>query len=303
MKSGMKTTGWLIAALLTMSACEKMNVEENGGQTEPVTDGVQVSFSVTRFEQVPFGDAVYLTKAGTEISKICTRIGLAVFKGDEKVKLINQEEKDTDFGKFSLVLPKGDYTVVIIAHSGSGSATITSPEEVKFPSNKVTDTFYYCQDISVTDAHAYDVQMKRAVAMFRLFIEDNMPESVKTMQFKYTGGSSTLNARTGYGCVNSRQTETRDVAAAMTGKPSQFEIYTFPHAEEDQLKITVAALGSGETEVCSKVFEEVPVTRNVITQYKGKFFDSYTGGGSDEEQSVTFSLSADSAWTEVTLSY
>lgn len=303
MKKTMKSVGMLIAALLLMSACEKMNFEENGGKTTTEEEGVQVRFNVTRFEQIPFDDAFLTTKASVEVSKICTRISLAVFKGTEKLKLVNQEATNKDFGRFALTLPKGDYTVVIIAHSGAGSATITSPEEIKFANNKVTDTFSYCQDITVSDAHAYDVELKRVVAMFRLDIEDNMPDGVKAMQFKYTGGSSTLNARTGYGCVNSRQTETREVTAAMTGKPARFEVYSFPHAETDQLKMTVAALGAGDTELYSRVFEEVPITRNVVTLYKGHFFDAYTGGGSDGGQTVTVTLNADSTWTEVTHSY
>lgn len=47
--------------------------------------------------------------------------------------------------------------------------------------------------------------------MFRLVIKDEIPEQAKKIKFYYTGGSSTLNAKTGYGCVNSKQTEILDL--------------------------------------------------------------------------------------------
>lgn len=288
-----KTLLKLCLALLIsigMSSCEKPVIDDV--TPSPVDDGFAITFNITHFEQAPFATQVY-SRASNDAADVCTHINLAVFSGDTKVKAINQTSTDADFGKLSVNLQEGNYTVVILAHSCQGNATITSPAEIKFPNNKVTDTFFYCQDISVGQNQSLDVVLHRAVAMFELNITDNMPAEVNLMTFKYTGGSSTFNALTGYGCVNSRQTETRDVTADMHGKPSKFQVYTFPHEAADKLKITATASGAGEAMVAEREFDEVPVEINQITRYTGEFFS-----GSSQSESNVFRISIEDEWHE-----
>lgn len=76
--------------------------------------------------------------------------------------------------------------------------------------------------------------------MFRLVLTDEeIPSSVSKLKFYYVGGSSTFNPSTGYGCVNSKQTEIRTIANGVT----TFSIFTLPHTEDDVLtKLTVTPL-------------------------------------------------------------
>lgn len=297
MKTLLKTFGYLLAAGLMMTACEKPDINEAEEAQEIIANGVAVKFNITQFEQTPFNDVNGSTRA-TNISDLCTHIQLAVFNGDSKTKAINQKKGDAGFGTFSLILPQGSYQVVIIAHSGTGIATLSKPSEIKFKDNKVTDTFYYYAEIEVSENEQYNVTMKRAVAKFRLETEDNVPTGVAQMKFYYTGGSSTFNAVTGYGCVDSRETEYRDVSSSMIGQPGVFEIYTFPHAEEDLLKITITTLGTGESILQERVFEDVPIKRNAITTWKGEFF-----GTSSETGEITFTLTTNDEWEQIDYSY
>jgi len=287
---------FLTCALLC--SCEKMSLKPDDDEPAKTEDGSTIVLNLSQFEQIPFEDDYVVTRASTAISDLCSIINVAVFNGDEKVKTVTQKSDDADFGKISVSLTDGTYRIVIIAHNGSGSATITSPEKVTFANNKLTDTFSYCGDITVSGSGQYDITMKRVVAMFRLIINDNMPENVAQMKFYYTGGSSTLNPLTGYGCVNSRQTETRTVDASMTGKASQFEVFTFPHAESDEIKMTITALTSASAEVCEREFEKVPVKRNTITQYKGDFFNS-----SASASGSSFSLTTGDSWSQDNYTY
>ena len=77
------------------------------------------------------------------------------------------------------------YQLVVIAHNGEGSATITSTEKVTFPNNKVTDTFYYYGDLVVTsEVQSYDLTLTRAVAMFRMVLtDDEIPSTVTKFKF------------------------------------------------------------------------------------------------------------------------
>ena len=281
----------LLAGLLSLASCEKAVFDD---QQPELADGkVHVEFRVTQFEELPFAVVNSGTRSVVDISQVCSRINLALFSDGTKVKAVNQTAGDDGFGRISLDLAEGDYQVVVIAHSSSGNATITSVEEIKFPDNKVTDTFYYYAQLSVREDMAVDMLLKRAVAMFRLVTTDAVPQNVQQMKFYYTGGSSTFDAVTGFGCKESRQTEYRAVTGNMAGKPAQFEVYTFPHAQEDKLKMTVSALDASGTAVCERVFEDVPVKLNQITQYTGAFFQEGSSAGA-----ATFTLTADDQWTQ-----
>ena len=205
-----------------------------------------------------------------------------------------QKDGDAGYGTVALTLASGTYKLVVIAHNGGGSATITSTEKVTFPNNKVTDTFYYYGDLIVTDAtQSYDLTLTRAVAMFRLVLtDDDIPSSVAKFKFYYVGGSSTFSPADGYGCVQSKQTEIRPVS-----DDGIYEIFTLPHTEDDVLtKLTVTALDQNDNTVKEKVFENVPVSRNQVTRYTGSFFGSGGSGGSSDG---TIRLTADPDWDSV----
>ena len=283
-----------VTCALLFVSCEQPVTDDTGVDTdEPeVVDGMKVVFNVCNVETVPFGNDGYEAGTATDISKLCTRIELAVFDGDNRQTVVRQTVDDAAFGHVTVELDEGTFTVVVIAHNGMGAATISSPEEIKFNDNKVTDTFYYCGDITVGDETSYDLTLKRAVAMFRLVVKDNVPEKVNRMKFYYTGGSSTFDAVSGCGCVNSRQTEIRDVPDEAHSSESVYEVYTFPHSDGRTLNITVSALDASDGVVDERVFADVPVERNQVTQYSGDFFGESPGTG----RSFTFTIDGD--WSQ-----
>lgn len=286
----------LLAGLLSIASCEKAVFDD---QQPERTDGkVHVEFRVTQFEELPFAVVDSGTRSVVDISQVCSRINLTLFIDGTKVKAVNQTVDDDGFGRINLDLTEGDYQVVVIAHSGTGSATITSPDEIKFPDNKVTDTFYYYAQLSVREDMTVDMLLKRAVAKFRLVTTDAVPSGIQQLKFYYTGGSSTFDAVKGFGCKESRQTEYRSITADMVGKPAQFEVYTFPHVQEDKLKMTVSVLDASGDAVSERVFEDVPVKLNQITQYTGTFFQESNSTGA-----ATFTLKVDDQWTQQDYSF
>ena len=230
-------------------------------------EGYQVTFHCIEFEHLPF------ETRSTEISELATRIDLAVFDSEgTRLKNVAQESSEESFGTISFRLAEGRYTVVAVAHSGAKKATLTSPTKITFDGNKLTDTFLYCQNVTVAADKSYDLDMDRCVAMVRFVITDDVPSEVSTIKFYYTGGSSTLDATTGKGCVASRQTETRTPDMTDSQGNTVYEIYTFPREDSENLKLTVTALTSADETVCEKVFDKVPVAVNEISQYTGQLF-------------------------------
>ena len=284
-----------IALTLLVAACEKPILDEEDAVTRKEAN---VILHMTQYEQEAFGNSGNraTTRTATGITELCSRLNIAIFDDEgTKVKTVAQKEGDASFGTVAMTLAAGTYQLVVIAHNGEGSATITSTEKVTFPNNKVTDTFYYYGDLVVTsEVQSYDLTLNRAVAMFRMVLTDEeIPSTVTKFKFYYTGGSSTFSPSVGYGCVNSKQTEIRTVADGVT----TFDIFTLPHTEEDVLtKLTVTAIDANDNTVKERVFENVPVTRNQITRYTGSFFGS---GGSGQTSDGTFRLTADPDWDSV----
>ena len=167
----MKKYLFIVLALLVAS-CEKPILDEHF----VTKNEANVILHMTQFEQTAFDSNSNraATRAATDITDLCTRLNIAIFDADgTKVKTVAQKDTDSDFGTVALILTAGTYQLVVIAHCCDGSATITSTEKVTFPSNKVTDTFYYYGDLVVTDSQqSYDLTLTRAVAMFRLVLTD-----------------------------------------------------------------------------------------------------------------------------------
>lgn len=284
---------------LSLASCQKM-VTDDDDETGGVVDSRMVRFNVVQLEQMPFADA--FASRGTDVKSVCSRISLALYQKGVRVKQINQTLEDENFGQLKLMIPAGTYKVVLIAHSGEKNPTLTNPERITF-SGKLTDTFYYCEDLEITDGGSYDLKLKRAVAMFRLIVADQIPSNVALMYFYYTGGSSTFDAVHGFGNVNSRQSDSFDITEVMHGKPGTFEVYTFPHADNSTLNVKVSAHDAGNNVLLEKNFGDVEVRRNVITQYKGSFFGGEVEEGEIGGGNVQLNLYSEDEWGQTAYIY
>lgn len=270
-----------------LCSCQKVALDD---EETPTVGKQAVTFRVAEFEQQPF------TMRSQDIAALCSHINLAIYSGSERVESKSQTTADKDFGTMSLQLAAGTYRAVILAHSQDRSPTTTNAEKIAF-NGDMDDTFLWTETLTVEEGkgQSVDASMKRAVAMVRIATTDNIPDNVASVQFYYTGGSSTINALTGKGCVNSKQKFTRTVTADMKGKPASFDLYTFPKGDENLLKIEVTALDDAGQTVAKRTFEGVPIERNQITLYKGALF---TDGGDDDTQSK-FKMTTDDEWSTV----
>ena len=263
-----------LIAVGLLTACEKSVMDD-------VDDNVTTTGNVTiRVSDVEAGWDGCETRTMVEVGEVCSRLCFAIYNKDGKrEKSKNQTSEDKDFGTLSIDLEPGNYEVLVLAHSGKANPTTTNPQKVAFTNPEssggtgFTDTFYYYGKIEATsDKTEIDISMKRATSMFRLVTSDTKPASIKKFQFYYEGGSGTLDATTGWGCVNSKQSVFVSLDDAQTGQPLEFNMYTFLHAETGLVSFTVKAFNANEDVVYSKVFNEVPMQRNCITRYTGNFF-------------------------------
>ena len=277
----MKKSLLLLLCTAMLAACEKVDFS----QYEDSDSNVVLQLSC--YERVPF-----TSRAKKDVTELCSRINIAIFKGDTKVKTIAQKEGDNGFGTIAMTLAEGTYDLVVIAHNGEGTATISNVEKVTFANNHITDTFYYYGQLEVTsEKQQVSLTLTRPVAAFRLVLNDALPSEVKTLRFYYTGGSSTFSPKAGFGNVNSRQTENLAVSSGQ----KTFEVFTFPHSSDGLLKVTVSALDASDEAIAERVFENVPVTPDEVTRYTGNIFDD----GVSEVGNFGMKLQAEAEWAAI----
>ena len=289
--------------VLAISGCEKPVFEgghEQGDPSEVISKGeYRITLNAIHVERTPFYGPYKNQSPTQDIQDVCNRISFVIFDGDRKVSSTHQISSEKSFGSVAVNLDKGTYTLVIIAHNGLAAPTFSSPSKISFKDNKVTDTFYCCQQLTVGESANYEYVLSRAVAMFCLTINDATPYDVKRMKFYYTGGSSTFNAVEGCGCVDSRQTEYRDVPESAYKGTSEYNVFTFPHSDGRDLKINVTAFdSSGENALYQQSFEDVPVSVNQVTRYTGNFF-----GGTGAEGQYSISVKVNDVWTYANYDY
>ena len=252
---------------MTIASCEHPTLPN----TEPSdTNNVTITFEPTTKD---------LTRgtATTAFSKLNVQL---FDKNGEKVfeKVKTQLSTDDDFLTMSLKLSEGTYTVVAVGHSSHNSATIKSPEVVHFTSSdgeKLTDTFCHCSVITIEGDNAtFTLPMFRVGAMIQFCLTDNqVPNNFAYFLMEYTGGSANFNPTTLQGITKSGQSEKRIRNSLMI-----HQVFTFPYmAESCLLKMTVSGLDADGTVIRKREFTDVPVTRNRITTYTGKFFEDGDG--------------------------
>lgn len=291
-----KKTYRLLASLLlmlvaTLTSCEKFSIDETTGKSREAN--ANVTIHVQKIE----GTSLLTTKAADKqmaLSDVCSRLTLAIFDGEEKLETVNQLSTDNGFGTAYVSLDEGEYRLVVIAHNGKGNCSISAPEKVKFASNKLTDTFYYYGRLSVNEEDATtDINLRRAVGAFKLHITDEtIPEEIRSIKFYYTGGSSTLDATTGFGCVNSRQTEN----FSMEDGGRDFTVYTFPHEEEKNIKMSISFLDADAKVVKSFEKADLKIHQNHTAYTEISIADGF--GGGDDSTGGGIGITVDPTWGE-----
>jgi len=276
----MKRLIFWLSALLLLVACEKPSWDSEDEGDEAIAGNLTVS--IYQIGKTPF-DEVTRSQSTTP-----THINYAVYSVDgTRVKQVNQQAGDANYGKASFQLEPGTYQLVVVAHSSNGNPTMTDLTKIQFKNNQgFSDTFLtYIEDVEVTaENHTLLVTPQRIVSLCRVEITDDVPETVSQLRFQYKGGSGAFDAHTGLGSVNSIQTLDFDVT---TGQ-KQFDLYTYLHDTEGTIHLTVSAIDASGVELINREFD-IPMEREKITWFTGPLFGG-TGGG------LSIGITLDTDW-------
>lgn len=285
----------LLALSLALVSCEKVSLDDLLGKdpttNQPATGNANLTIHIGGIENVSYNSAAKATRAIEPVKNVCSKLTISLYREDgTRAFTLNKKSTEAGFADATVKLAEGKYKFLVIAHSNDKNATTTDLNKIAFD-GKVSDTFHYYEEIELIEGNnKIDVVLSRVTAMFRLEITDDIPENAKQLKFYYTGGSSTLDGVTGYGCVNSKQTELRDIK---TGTKI-YDVYTFPHPDGKNIKMTIQALDASSNILCEKAFEDVNISRNTITHYRGKLFETVAPPAASKD--FVFNITADTSW-------
>ena len=292
--------GLLLTAMILMLFCSCEKGESASGDDKPIEG---TGHLVTLRAVLPAN--IYYENEEPEaqpasLGEYLTNITFAIFQDDQRLYISHQQAGGSNYGTYQVRLERGTYQLVAIAHNDADHPTVNKPNEIKFANNKVTETFYAYTTLEVSSQMDRTITLERAVAKVQYYCKDPIPADVAQMKFYYTGGSSTFDATTGFGCVNSRQTEYREITAEMIGHPVVFPIFTFPHDTEGQLKLVVTALDSGGNELREATYQTVPIALNEVTVMEKYFF---TQSDYTETTEIEFTLRNEGDWSQINMAY
>lgn len=295
----------MVAFLLnSFTSCEKAISEEEEqvqSSSQQISNndknGGNLTIRVSDFHFVPYTQQTSThiaeaTRAVIDLTTYCTRLNYVVYKDGKKVDSRSQLKEDGGFGEVTMTLSPGTYKLLVLAHSSrGGNPTLSDPEHIQFTNALgYSDTFSYYDNIEVTnESKTHEVILTRVSSLLNFIIEDEIPTEVTKVHFLYTGGSGVLNAVTGYGGnVNSKQERLYNITGLTA--PLTLPIYTFLQENEGELEVTVTAQDADGNTVKTRKFSNIPMKRNMVTEYKGTFFD--------HDSNNNFAIKGDTEWSD-----
>lgn len=267
----------LLGTMVSLSSCsdaeEVLNpLNPSTGPSAPVS--VHVSdFSISTED---FADShTRAVENPADYSEVVA-LTLAFYSGTTEVYSATQMKDTADsFGEFSLTLPLGSYTMVVIARDSlaGDTFTLTSPAEAGFTSEKVRETFSATQAVSITSTAAQDLSITLNRVVTNLLIEssDARIEGVSKIRTTYGAGSKSFSPSTGLAVGNNGFAMTNSPKAAV-GASARVSSFAFLATDEQTMDITIEVLDASDQVLFTKVVNDVPFKRNRKTLLRGPLF-------------------------------
>ena len=193
------------------------------------------------------------------------------------------EEGET-FGEFSLSLPMGSYTMVVIGHGlgeGETAVTLTSPASATFGENPARETFVKTQPININSTAAVDISatLERIVSKLQVASSDGKAANAHSVRMTFSKGSKSFNPTTGLATSGDGFSNAIAISAD-AGSTSLSNSYLFLSEDEQSMSVTIETLDSEGKTLFSKTVANVPFKRNRVTRLTGPIYTNSSISGS-----------------------
>ena len=191
------------------------------------------------------------------------------------------EEGET-FGEFSLSLPMGSYTMVVLGYVlyDDDELTLTSPTQAEYTVGAPRETFAATQQVSVTSTTALNLTatLDRIVTCLQVISTDGRTANVSKVRMTFSAGGKQFSPTTGLATVNTGSVSTVGNSATV-GSTSTSTGYVFLATDEQTMDVTIETLDADGNTIYSKTVENVPFKRNRVTKLTGKMYTNSSVSG------------------------
>ena len=195
--------------------------------------------------------------------------------GSEVSKTTQEKGSSEDFGDFSLTLPLGSYTMVVIGRDVlEGDAfSLTSATVAGYTSERVRETFCAKQSVAITSSAAVnlDVTLNRIVTQLGIKSTDGRPEGAIKIRTTYSGGGKMFNPSTGLAIEDTGFSLVNTPSGAI-GDKIGIKNFAFLASDEQVMDITLEVLDADDNVLITKEVKDVPLARNKKTTLSGALF-------------------------------
>lgn len=263
------------ALALIAAGCSKESVEQ---ETEQVLAPVTVQVDGFDVSQRDMPDVTRGT-AVASYSSVKT-LTLAFFKDDGTEAYNHSQLRDdastyTTFGEFSLSLPIGSYTMIVIAHTGTVPFTIASPTVATCGDIRLPDVFVATQAVNVTSTAAVNLsaELNRVVARLGVTSTDNRTADAAKLRMTFAKGGRNFNPSTGLATTNTGFANTVTFSQAVGATVSVASLL-FLASDEQTMNATLETLDADDNVLFTKTVNNIPLKRNRTTILSGKLFSA-----------------------------
>lgn len=269
----MKKLNFVFVALTLLSASCSTEVLDQV-TTTPVT--VRVNDFTMTVEDSSGSQTRSTSIAGYEGVAAVT---LAFYEGSTEIYKTTQLRSDastyTTFGEFSLSLPKGSYTMVILAYNifDDEAFTLTSPTLAAFTTGGPRETFAATQTVNITSTTAVSLSatLSRIIAQLFVVSDDKRTADVSQVRMTFSAGGKAFNPTTGLATTNTGFSNTVPIRSNV-GARSGSIAYLYLATDEQTLDVTIETLDSEGHTISTKLVRDVPFKRNRITKLTGPLY-------------------------------
>ena len=296
----------MVAFGMIAASCSNESVNDVENAVENIRVPVQVHVSGFSVSQEEFSDGATrngsvrgTTRAAADPATYdgVKALTLAFYAGDgteaykhEQVK--GSLEEGETFGQFSLSLPMGSYTMVVLAYgkNGDDDLVLTSSTEAAYTGSHTRETFATTQAVNINSTNSVNLSatLNRIIAKLQVVSTDGRAANATNVRMSFAAGGKSFNPATGLATIDTGFVNTVGISAS-AGSTSSAISYLFLTSDEQDVNVTIETLDEDGAVLFSKTVENVPFKRNRVTRLSGAMYTN---------SSVSGGFQIETAWEE-----
>ena len=264
--------------LLLAASCSK-EIDQTSIDT-PTTARVTVrvdNFSIEQEEHA----GTRATSDMTSFARVKV-ITLAFYRSDGTEEYMVTQLRDDDsnydtFGEFSLALPMGSYTMVVLGYGGTAPIILNSTTEAVYPTDEhVRETFVATQAVNITSSEDVELgaSLNRVSSALFVVSTDNKSDNATNLRMTFSAGGRGLNPQTGLATSNTGFNNTTILNNFVDGLKTGSTSYLFLASDEQTMTVTLDVLNAEGKSISHREINNVPFKRNRRTKLTGSVYST-----------------------------